>query len=103
MLRNLINEKRINYEKAIAGASTEKVSLLLLREMKRWLCRNDLFYLCCLTGNDKIAKYKDFYEPFCDEVSLMNYQIVKLKIHKPSEGMLPLEKLEEKLVLQRLY
>lgn len=107
-LREVIDRQVIEWDKAIAGASTEKIGLRLLRDKKRWLCKNDLFYLCCLTGWSEIAKYPDFYKPFCDEVSLITWQVVKLNIHKPTEELLPISAItdnpdEDLKYLQRLY
>ena len=89
-LRKSIEEKVKKFDQAIREASP-KVGMKLVRDKKRWLCRNDLFYLCCLTGNTKIEGWKSFYQPFCDEVSLMNWKVVHSGMHPPSEGMLTLE------------
>lgn len=104
-LRESINKKVEQFDYEIAHAKSDKVALYINRLKKRWLCMNDLFYLCCITGNQKIARWKEFYQPFCDEVSLMSWQIVKLGMHPPSEGMLKLDEVcsEEELVKQRMY
>lgn len=106
LLRQNLEKLSLEWNKAIASAKSEKVGLRLLRDKKRWLCRNDLFYLCCITGHDRIAKYPEIYKPFCDEVSLMNWKIVQLNMHKPSEDMLPVRNViedEKEIHLQRLY
>ena len=100
MIRELIDAKRAEYIKAIAGAKSGKVARYLSREYKRWLCRNDLFFLTCITGHEKIAQWGDFYRPFCDDVSLMNWKVVELKIHPKSEGML---EVDFDIPMQRLY
>lgn len=87
-LRELINKKIEQFDQEIAGASTEKVALAIVRMKRRWLCRNDLYYLTCLCGNEEIAKYPEIYQPFCDEVSLMTYQVARLGIHKTNDDLL---------------
>src|SRR3990167_11000456 len=89
-LRKAINDVSGRYDLAIAEAKSDKVALVLLREKKRFLCRNDLFYLCKITGNEKIAENPEYYEPFCDEVSLMNWQVVRKGIHLANSEMLKL-------------
>ena len=76
-----------------------------MNEYKRWLARNDLWYLTLITGHDKIADHS-FYRDFCDEVSLMNWEVVKIGIVSYSRGMLSVEEVvddSKDLVLQRLY
>ena len=103
-LRQSIQDKIVRFDQAIKGAISEKVGLRLIREKKRWLCLNDLFYLCCLTGNGKIRDWENFYKPFCDEVSMINWKIAELGIHAPSEEMLPAEEaVDQFLYIQRLY
>lgn len=103
-IRESINSRVKSFDSAIRSATTERVALSLLREKKKWLCRNDLFYLCALTGNHKIAKMPEIFEQFCDEVSLMNWEIVRNGIHPPSEGMLELSEVDEALIArQRMY
>jgi len=65
-LRQSIEKRVYEFNDRIRKAKSERVALQLLRDKKRWLCRNDLFYLACLTGNDKIQKWESFYRPFCD-------------------------------------
>jgi len=107
-LREIINTKVEQFNEAIKSAKSDNVALELLRDKKRFLCQNDLFYLCCLTKNDEIAKYPEYYQPFCDEVSLMNWKIVSLGMHKPNMYMLPINEITDNPkkdldFMQRLY
>jgi len=103
-IRDSINTRIRRFDEAIRGATTHRVALQLLREKKRWLCRNDLFYLCALTGNHKIAGLRDIFEPFCDEVSLMNWEITRFGIQPASEGMLVLDDVDmDEIARQRIY
>ena len=79
--------------------------MVLLREKKQWLCRNDLFYLCCLVGNHEIRRLRDVFEPFCDEVSLMNWRVVELGIQPPFLNMLKADEVDkyDDYNMQRLY
>ena len=60
-LRQAIETKVSQFNEAIKSAKSENVALELLRDKKRFLCQNDLFYLCCLTQNYEIAKPKVYY------------------------------------------
>lgn len=103
-LRDSINTRVKKFNEAIRSASTERVAFALLIEKKRWLCRNDLFYLCALTGNHKIKDLPSIFQPFCDEVSLMNWEIVRNGIHPASEGMLTMDEVgEADIARQRIY
>ena len=107
-LRQAIDNKVLKFNEAIKSAKSENVALELLRDKKRFLCQNDLFYLCCLTKNDEIAKYLEYYQPFCDEVSLMNWKIVSLGMHKANMYMLPVAEVTDTPdtdlnFMQRLY
>lgn len=104
-LRKAIEAKCEIWDNAIRMAKSEKVALTLLRDKRRWLCQNDLFYLCCFTGNEEIKRMGHIFKDFCDEVSLLNWQIVRLGIHKPSEFMLSHQEVElaEDEKHQRLY
>lgn len=103
-IRESINKRRNAFDKAIRSASTDRVALALLRDKKRWLCRNDLFYLCAITGNHKIAALPSIFEQFCDEVSLMNWEIVRCGLHPASEGMLAVDEVDsEDISRQRIY
>lgn len=104
-LRQAINDKVRSFDRAIKAASSDKIALALIREKKRWLCRNDLFYLCYLTGNHEIKKLPSVFQGFCDEVSLMNWRIVQLGIHSPSENMLSIDSIgmPDDYNMQRLY
>ena len=101
MLRDLINKRIKVFQEVICDCKTKGARSYYLKEYKRWLCRNDLFFLTCVTGHEKIAEWGDFYKPFCDEVSLMNWKVTELKIHVPSEMMLPHPGIE--IPMQRLY
>lgn len=103
-LRSSINRVSAAYDRAIKTATSDKVAVLLLREKKRWLCRNDLFYLCGLTGNHKIWELPSIFQPFCDEVSLMNWEVVRCNLHPASDGMLPLSSVDvSEISRQRIY
>lgn len=106
MLRQAIQERSKRFLEAISGAKSENVALILLRDYKRWLCRNDLFFLACITGHDSIVKWWKFYRPVCDEVSLQNWKVVDLGTAPASEMMLGKEAVatdEDLKYLQRLY
>jgi hypothetical protein len=104
-IRQSIEARVKRFDEAIRSARSEKVALQLLRDKKRWLCRNDLFYLCALTGNHKISTLPSVFVPFCDEVSLMNWKIIQLGMFNPSDGMLRIDEVAdiEDLFEQRLY
>jgi hypothetical protein len=107
-LREAIETKCLKFDEAIRSASTDNVALELLRDKRRFLCQNDLFYLCCFTGNAQIAKYPDYYRPFCDEVSLMNWRVVHLGMHKLNPYMLKVDEITDDPdkdlgFMQRLY
>src|SRR3990167_11370798 len=104
ILRQSIEEKVKKWDEVIRVAKSEKVALALFREKKRWLCRNDLFYLCCLTGNEEIKRLGNIFRDFCDEVSMQSWQAVRLGIHEPSEDMLTAQQAGlEDTRTQRLY
>lgn len=104
-LRESIIKSLEVFDKAIKQASTENVARALIRDKLRWRCRNDLFYLAEITKCDRIGKYPEFYQPFCDEVSLMTWQVVKIGMEKPSEMMLDLKAVadENEFHMQRMY
>ncbi len=106
-IRESINRRVLAYDNAIRKSSSEAGRLIFLREKRRWLCRNDLFYLCGLTGNHKVVAHAGIYRSFCDEVSLMNWLVVRLGIFSPSEDMLRVEEVtdcpEEDFKKERLY
>lgn len=107
-LRQAINNKCVKFDEAIRSAKSENVALELLRDKRRFLCQNDLFFLCCFTGNEQIAKYPDYYRPFCDEVSLMNWKIIHLGMHKLNMYQLPVSEVTDEPerdldFMQRLY
>ena len=104
--RQAINNRVQRFNEAIKEAKSENVALELLRDKKRFLAQNDLFWLCCFVGNSEIAKYPEYYRPFCDEVSLMNWKVISLGIHKPNQYLLPIDEatnLEDLNFMQRLY
>jgi len=105
ILRETIEKKIKIWDEMISSATYDKVALRLLRDKKRWLCRNDLFYLCCLVGCKEIEKYPEIYKPFCDEVSLQNWNVVKLGIHEPNSDLLKIDDVAdlEEFVLERMY
>lgn len=102
-LRSLIEVKQKELEDRVKQARDPVVANQLVKELLRWRCRNDLLFLCGITGNDKITQYSDYYRDFCDEVSLMNWKIVQLGMHPPNEEMLPVKDIEDELFLQRMY
>jgi len=105
-IRESINKRVKRFNEAIRSASNDRVAFQLLIDKKRWLCRNDLFYLCALTGNHKIKDLPSIFEPFCDEVSLQNFEIVRCGIHPASEGMLSINEAvdsPDELARQRIY
>jgi hypothetical protein len=103
-LRSAINTVSASYDRVIKSASSEKVALLLLREKKRWLCRNDLFYLCGVTGNTRISQMPEIFQPFCDEVSLMNWEVVRCGLHPKSEEMVRVQDVDsDEIARQRMY
>lgn len=106
-LRDLINKYKGRYLSKIRDAvkKDEGVAQVLMHEYKKWLCRNDLFFLTCLCGYNNIAKWGKFYRPICDEVSLMNWKVVGDGIHVASEDMIRVEEIrdDQAMVMQRLY
>jgi len=94
-LRESINKKIYQYDQAIAQTTSEKVGIKLLREKKRWLCQNDLFYLACLTGNTKIQQWESFYRPFCEEVSLLTWRVIDLGLQERPEELLKIEEVTD--------
>lgn len=104
-IRDSIRAKVKSFDWAIKQASNDAVALTLQREKKRWLCRNDLFFLTCVTGHDKICQWKEIYQPFCDEVSLMTWKVVREKIQESSEDMLHWREVADTddFCFQRLY
>jgi hypothetical protein len=107
MLRRMIEERVNQFNREIALAS-EKIQEYLVRQKRRFLCRNDLFYLCKVTGNKEIEKYPNYYRDFCDEVSLQTYQVARLGIHPPPEGIDGLLQpevvaLKDEFFIQRMY
>jgi hypothetical protein len=103
-IRQSINRKIQLFDNIIKGAD-EKIADRVENDKIRWLCRNDLFFLSGVVGNDLISKYPEYYAPICDEVSLMNWLLIKIG-QKPSEDMLLPEEVadeEDFRLLQRLY
>jgi len=100
-LREAIDRKVQLWDNAIRQASNENVGIRLLRDKKRWLCRNDLYFLAQFTGHDKLIEH--FHKPFCDHVSLMNWRVVNLGMMPPSEGMLRVDEVDELGKYQRLF
>ena len=85
-LRQAIESKSKLFDEAIAKAPSDKVALMLLRDKKRWMCQNDLYYLGILTKHTKFIEY--FHKPFCDKVSLINWQLVNKGVFPQPEGLL---------------
>ena len=105
-IRESIERGKRIWDDAIKGAESDNVALELLRDKKRWLCRNDLFYLCEITGNEKVANLRTSLQPFADEVSLICWKVVQLGIYPRSEGMLRIKDVvdsPDELWMQRIY
>lgn len=96
-LRQSIEEKIKLWDKAIGNASNSKIGIQLLKDKKRWLCRNDLYYLGMITGHSEWAEgdVKGFvprlHKELCDIVSLMNWQIVQKGLLEKHPDMLEIE------------
>ena len=104
VLRENIEKYSKRFDDEIRMAKSDKAAVEALREKKRWLCRNDLFYLCCMTGNFDIQKLESIFKDFCDEVRMMNWLIVDLDIQPPSVNMLSFKEAGyERGLTQRLY
>lgn len=118
-LRESVRSRLDAFDGLCYRASTEQNRRHYIRMKMRWRSRNDLFWLTSQLGESfsEIVKYPGFYEPFCDEVSLMNQKLVFHNLHRPSmeflqgkalaltEMLLPDEVAdkEEMTRLQRLY
>ena len=93
-LRAAIDKKVEWYNSLIVQAKSDKAGALLLREKKRWLCRNDLYYLGLTCGYKEwkpgmsAGFVEHFHKQFCEEVSLLNWKLVQLGMFAPSEDML---------------
>lgn len=90
-LREYIEDKKTKFNEALGKAPDKWVASRIIRDREKWLCRNDLWHLCCKTGHLEIEKYKEFYQPLCDLVSQMNWVIVKRGLQQPSYNMVPVE------------
>ena len=102
-LRVTIQDKVKKYHQAIKMATMENVGVRFAREMKKWLCRNDLFYLLAITGHNRIAEMREVYQPFCDMVSLQTWKVVELGMYPASEGMVACKDIGEELDMQRMF
>jgi phage terminase large subunit-like protein len=94
-LRKSIEEYSWRFDEEIRKASSEKIALEALRMKKRWLCKNDLYYLACLTGHDNIGKWPSIYQPFCDEVSLQTWRVADLGLCEADEDLMPIDKVTD--------
>jgi len=94
-LRESINERIYLFDEDIRRSSSEKVAKDVLQEKKRWLCKNDLYFLACYTGHDNIAKWPEIYQSFCEEISLMTWRVVELGLCKTNEDLLPIHKVTD--------
>lgn len=89
VLRKSLNNRVKEYDKAILNAPTDEIANKINILKMRFLCRNDLFFLGQVTGHLlwKPGDMKGFVDPFhrdfCDEVSLMNWQLVRKGIFPP--------------------
>jgi len=106
-LRETIEARKLMFDQEIAGAGSENIAVKILHDKRKFLCQNDLFYLCCLTGDDLIAKYPEYYRPICDEIALMNWQILHIKMHKMSRYGLRVDEVtddpKKDLCMERMY
>ena len=94
-LRKNIEKYSWRFDEEIRKTSSEKTALMILREKKRWLCRNDLYYLACLTGHSNIEKWPEIYMDFCDEVSLQNWRVIDLGLCKKNNDLLKIEEVTD--------
>ena len=90
-LREAIQKKISLWDDLISKAKSDKVAMALLRDKRRWLCKNDLFYLGLLTGHTKFVD--PFHRYLCENVSLMNWQVVLNKIMPQTEDLMPIEEI----------
>jgi len=107
-LRQAIEAKKKQFDLEIANTKSPKAAGVVLRLKKRWLCHNDLIYLASITRHKKIIEYEACYRDFCDEVSLMNWVIVKNHIQDKHPDMMTIEEISDNPIedlkhLQRLY
>jgi len=104
-LRQSIQTKIELFDYYIRSAKKDAVGKQLLRDKKRWLCQNDLYYLGLLTGHNKFID--PFHKNLCDKVSLMNWRIVEMGIMPKPMDMLGINQVvdnEKELgKLQRLF
>ncbi len=104
-LRQLIDDRCKQYDEAIAKVKSDKAGALLLRDKKRFLCQNDLFYLAKLTGHTKMLD--PFHRDLCELVSLMNWQLIAQGVMPQPENIFTPEQicdnLDELGKLQRLF
>jgi hypothetical protein len=103
-LRDRIKAEVAAFDEVILKAKSDNVAKELIRDKKRWLLRNDLFFLSCVTGHEKICEYKEVYQPFCDKVSLQTWQVLRLEMHEANGDLLKPEDVasEEEWDIQRL-
>ena len=105
-LREAIKEKIKYWDERIAAVSNNKNLYLFRKRLKkRWLCRNDLYYLAEFTGHNKLIE--EFHRPLCEHISLMNWKIVELGIMPKYPTMLKVKEVvdspQELGRNQRLY
>jgi len=96
-LRDSIDKMVLRFDKEIAQARSRKVAHHINRLKKRWLCKNDLWYLSEIT-NHLVWKKSDppmtkgfveyFHKPFCEKVSFMNWKVVVLGLFPKPEDLL---------------
>jgi phage terminase large subunit-like protein len=95
ILRKNIEKFSYYFDEEIRRTKDEESAFKVLDEKKRWLCQNDLFYLACITGHDKIAQWPEIYRDFCDEVSLMTWRIVDLDLCKNNDSLLKIDEVTD--------
>lgn len=95
-LRQAIKNKVKKWDEAIQEAKSEKVAQFLFRDKKRWLCRNDLYYLATkIVGLSEWKEGKNngfvsrFHRELCDTVSLMTWKVSALGFFPHPEDLLP--------------
>lgn len=88
-LRQAIENKSQLFDKKFLEAKNNVQAALILREKKRWLCKNDLYFLGTLTGHSKFIEH--FHKSFCDKVSLINWQVINKGLFKQPEDLLTID------------
>jgi len=85
-MRERIRARLENFKNCAMLARQQRHLHYWIRLKNRWRARNDLFWLAGQLGESfsRIARYQEFYEPFCDEVQLMNQKLLYHNLMVPS-------------------